>query len=242
MKIKKQPLKPNKQQKEQAMKTNIKLNQDYWDCECETNYIHKKTELDHCVKCDTYEEDQPDSRQEEIDNMKTPTQKFINGIETILFPNTNGDFKKARAANYKEECDIIKSIDKGHHKNNIDALTYLDDHRLVLCSDILSMPYKEWTSDMRFSRACLFDAVDSFTNKLSKISRPSINDPREIRPEFEFINLDLEKVLPLTEFDLYFEATAHASYFDDELGDYDDENAERLSDDVSSLIATFRIS
>ena len=44
----------------------ILLNADYWDCECKSNYIHKKTEKHHCVKCDTYEEDQPDSRQEEV--------------------------------------------------------------------------------------------------------------------------------------------------------------------------------
>ena len=42
------------------------LNPNYWDCECKSNYIHKKTETHHCVKCDTYEEDQPDSRQEEV--------------------------------------------------------------------------------------------------------------------------------------------------------------------------------
>ena len=44
----------------------IKTNPNYWDCECESNYIHKKTETNHCVKCDTYEDEQPDSRQEEV--------------------------------------------------------------------------------------------------------------------------------------------------------------------------------
>ena len=42
-------------------------NQAYWDCECEENYIHKKTEQKSCIKCDTFHEDQPDSRQHEID-------------------------------------------------------------------------------------------------------------------------------------------------------------------------------
>ena len=45
----------------------ILLNPNYWDCECESDYIHKKVATTHCVKCHTYEEDQPDSRQEEID-------------------------------------------------------------------------------------------------------------------------------------------------------------------------------
>ena len=44
----------------------ILLNPNYWDCECESDYIHKKVETNHCVKCDTYEEDQPDSRQEDV--------------------------------------------------------------------------------------------------------------------------------------------------------------------------------
>ena len=47
----------------------ILLNADYWDCECESDYIHKKVETNYCVKCDTYEEDQPDSRQEEINEV-----------------------------------------------------------------------------------------------------------------------------------------------------------------------------
>ena len=47
----------------------ILLNPNYWDCECESNYIHKKkTETNHCVKCDTHEYEQPDSRQDEIND------------------------------------------------------------------------------------------------------------------------------------------------------------------------------
>ena len=44
-------------------------NQAYWDCECDEDYIHKKTEQKHCTKCDTFHEEQPDSRQHEIDAM-----------------------------------------------------------------------------------------------------------------------------------------------------------------------------
>ena len=49
----------------------IKTNPNYWDCECESNYIHKKTETKHCVKCDTYEDEQPDSREDEIKDIQT---------------------------------------------------------------------------------------------------------------------------------------------------------------------------
>jgi hypothetical protein len=38
----------------------------YWDCECKTNYIHKKSTKKYCSKCDTYAMDQPDSRVKEI--------------------------------------------------------------------------------------------------------------------------------------------------------------------------------
>ena len=48
----------------------IETNPDYWDCECDDkDYIHKKTEQKHCAKCDTSHEEQPDSRQEEVDVM-----------------------------------------------------------------------------------------------------------------------------------------------------------------------------
>lgn len=39
---------------------------DYWDCECKDNYIHKKSDILYCSICGTYEEDQPDSRVNEI--------------------------------------------------------------------------------------------------------------------------------------------------------------------------------
>ena len=45
----------------------IKLNDEYWDCECEHFYIHHKTES-FCSKCGCHESDMPDSRQDEIDS------------------------------------------------------------------------------------------------------------------------------------------------------------------------------
>ena len=38
----------------------------YWDCECDENYIHKKTDTIKCNQCGTVEEDQPDSRIREV--------------------------------------------------------------------------------------------------------------------------------------------------------------------------------
>lgn len=38
---------------------------DYWDCECETNYIHSKSET-VCDKCGATREESPDARVEEV--------------------------------------------------------------------------------------------------------------------------------------------------------------------------------
>ena len=47
----------------------VETNPNYWDCECESNYIHKKTETKHCVKCDAHEDEQPDSIQSEVSSL-----------------------------------------------------------------------------------------------------------------------------------------------------------------------------
>jgi len=42
--------------------------QDYWDCECEKNYIHPKTHA-MCPYCGAWAKDQPDSISEEVERM-----------------------------------------------------------------------------------------------------------------------------------------------------------------------------
>ncbi len=44
----------------------IQTNPNYWDCECEADYIHPKGSVT-CSKCGALEDEQPDSRQNEID-------------------------------------------------------------------------------------------------------------------------------------------------------------------------------
>lgn len=39
---------------------------DYWDCNCEHNYIHAKTE-ERCPKCNAYHADQPNSMTREVE-------------------------------------------------------------------------------------------------------------------------------------------------------------------------------
>ena len=49
----------------------IELNENYWDCECEEDYIHEKAKKKYCVKCNTLHFNQPDSRQNEIDDYES---------------------------------------------------------------------------------------------------------------------------------------------------------------------------
>jgi len=44
----------------------IPTNPDYWDCECEHDFIHKKSDLEECVECGAHQDDQPDSMISEI--------------------------------------------------------------------------------------------------------------------------------------------------------------------------------
>lgn len=43
----------------------IELTNEYWDCECEKEYIHLRSE-ESCQKCKALQEDQPDSRVSEL--------------------------------------------------------------------------------------------------------------------------------------------------------------------------------
>ena len=44
----------------------IKLNDNFWDCECEKDYIHHKSVQTFCTECKTLAEDMPDSREDEV--------------------------------------------------------------------------------------------------------------------------------------------------------------------------------
>ena len=53
----------------------IRTHNDYWDCECESNYIHLKKDRIICLVCKAEEDDgQPDSR---INELKE--ENFYNG-------------------------------------------------------------------------------------------------------------------------------------------------------------------
>jgi superfamily II helicase len=47
------------------MQNEFILTPDFWDCECESNFIHRKTES-FCKVCQRLAEEQPDSRVNEV--------------------------------------------------------------------------------------------------------------------------------------------------------------------------------
>jgi len=44
----------------------VQTDDKYWDCECEHDYINKKSEREHCGWCDTNMHEQPDSIKSEV--------------------------------------------------------------------------------------------------------------------------------------------------------------------------------
>jgi hypothetical protein len=44
----------------------------YWDCECKTNYIHLTKKGNYCPKCDSWCDESPDARVNEIKEMYDP--------------------------------------------------------------------------------------------------------------------------------------------------------------------------
>ena len=45
-------------------------NPKYWDCACDHNYIHRKSERLQCTYCGATEDEMPDARTEEIKHYK----------------------------------------------------------------------------------------------------------------------------------------------------------------------------
>lgn len=48
-----------------GIQKSVETTSEYWDCECETDYIHSK-KIKVCERCNTNSEEQPDSRVAEV--------------------------------------------------------------------------------------------------------------------------------------------------------------------------------
>ena len=104
----------------------IETNENYWDCECEEDYIHEKAKKKYCVKCNSLSFNQPDSRQNEVDIlleindsqnkiMKTQSVDVIcNAFVNVTFPadwNAEDEavyerIRQVAIRKYKERIDI----------------------------------------------------------------------------------------------------------------------------------------
>ena len=91
----------------------IETNPDFWDCECEYDYIHNKKESDYCWDCNTSHEEQPDSREIEVQWMNK--MKKIELTEYMCSPHVFllEEFIKAQTIDVHgnvlpiEECQLL---------------------------------------------------------------------------------------------------------------------------------------
>ena len=59
----------------------VTLNINYWDCECKENYIHDKAQA-KCLLCGALQEDQPNSRANEVEEFFKQEPPSITKAET----------------------------------------------------------------------------------------------------------------------------------------------------------------
>lgn len=97
---------------------NIELSDDFWDCECEENFIHQKS-VPICDICNSHQEEQPDSRLEEIEEeIEMLTVSAINEIGRVLKGYiTTTTVKRFIQNNMRQNCNYF----------NTQALTEIDE-------------------------------------------------------------------------------------------------------------------
>lgn len=63
----------------------IKLNESFWDCECDINFIHDLKKGDYCPICGACAKDGPNSRQNEINSLYDPKKDTAIVLENSHF-------------------------------------------------------------------------------------------------------------------------------------------------------------
>jgi len=98
-------------------------NPDFWDCECDNNYIQPKT-IEKCPKCGAYQNDMPDSRQHEIDNEIDFLASHVKNLKKEWFIMTKQKIKgiltmlktlmmNSQPCKHCEETDLVVGFDLG---------------------------------------------------------------------------------------------------------------------------------
>lgn len=103
-------------------------NPDYWDCECNDSYIHKKESGNYCLNCRKMAEDQPDSIEDEIKlNYKPENDKNI-----IEFELTDSEYN-LRLRRLAADMIHVTMLDiekpKSPPPNKANALYWLNEDR-----------------------------------------------------------------------------------------------------------------
>ena len=142
----------------------IETNRLYWDCECKTNYQHKKiyeTES-RCYKCHTYEYNGPDSRVNELLALKnicpdcsgTGHQEFFMDDDPTPFWND------------EERCKTCKGFGQVPYKPNLRVTICLDyegisDPNSTKADEIVELLGEETTKGEWFgAKMCWIDEIE----------------------------------------------------------------------------------
>jgi len=59
----------------------VRTHDDYWDCDCDQDYIHLKSKAYRCGICESTEDESPDSRVNEVADYFGWTDKGVNNDE-----------------------------------------------------------------------------------------------------------------------------------------------------------------
>ena len=59
----------------------VRTHDDYWDCDCDQDYIHLKSKSYRCGICDSTEDESPDSRVNEVADYFGWTDKGVDNNE-----------------------------------------------------------------------------------------------------------------------------------------------------------------
>jgi len=59
----------------------VRTHDDYWDCDCDQDYIHLKSKSYRCGICDSTEDESPDSRVNEVADYFGWTDKGVDNDE-----------------------------------------------------------------------------------------------------------------------------------------------------------------
>lgn len=89
------------------MENKIIFATDYWDCECELDYVHNKEEF-YCNRCSAYAEDCSDSRVDEVKKfLEMEYNDLVHQIEVV---DCFGRYEIARLLKISEEVKKLNGL------------------------------------------------------------------------------------------------------------------------------------